>query len=107
MNWTDAQSFCREHHTELARARNMAENQEIQEVIPAGEYGWIGLFRDAWKWSDGRNSSFKHWNKDKPNNSGKKDQCAAAAMNTSGKWEDRNCDIKRVFVCYGGKCSSL
>ncbi|XP_061590775.1 macrophage mannose receptor 1-like [Cololabis saira] len=100
MNWTDAQHYCREHHTDLASVRNMIENQKIKGVIPAGEYVWIGLFRDSWKWSDGSKLSFMNWNKDEPDNSGENDTCAAAGVKNSGKWEDGNCVIKRPFICY-------
>ena len=107
MTWTEAQSFCRDHHTDLARARNMAENQEINNKIPAGERVWIGLYRNAWGWSDGSESWFRYWNTGEPNDSGNEGKCAAADMKNSGKWEDWSCDIKRAFVCYKGQCSGL
>ncbi|XP_045911447.1 macrophage mannose receptor 1-like [Micropterus dolomieu] len=102
MTWTEAQSYCREHFTDLASVRNMAENQKVKELVPAGGKVWIGLFRDSWKWSDGSNSSFRLWNQrtKEPNNNFKKEACVAAAFNYSGKWEDFNCDFKRASICY-------
>ncbi|XP_049436258.1 uncharacterized protein LOC125891228 isoform X3 [Epinephelus fuscoguttatus] len=49
MTWTEAQSHCRVNYTDLTSVRNMTENQKVQELIPAGERVWIGLFRDSWK----------------------------------------------------------
>ncbi|XP_059204940.1 lectin-like [Centropristis striata] len=99
MSWSEAQSYCREHHTDLASVRNMAENQKVQELIPEGvKYVWIGLFRDSWKWSDGSRSSFKNWMTEEP--TGFSQACAAADFSSSGGWGDENCDLKLPFVCY-------
>ncbi|GLD50623.1 macrophage mannose receptor 1-like protein, partial [Lates japonicus] len=100
MTWTEAQSYCRTHHTDLASVRNMEENQRVTEVIPSGQSVWIGLFRDSWKWSDGSNSSFRYWNEAAGEPNGAKENCAAADFKSSGKWEDRNCDQRRAFICY-------
>ncbi|KAK1898331.1 Aggrecan core protein [Dissostichus eleginoides] len=100
MNWTEAQSYCREHHTDLASVRNPAENQQLVELSPAGGYNaWIGLYRDSWKWSDGSNSSFKYWAENKPDLRAFK-VCVAAAFDNSGKWEDLDCGVKKPFICY-------
>ncbi|XP_071371179.1 macrophage mannose receptor 1-like [Centroberyx affinis] len=100
MTWTEAQSYCRQHHTDLASVRNPTENQKIQELMPAGLVGaWIGLSRDSWKWLDGSKSSFRNWNTVEPNNERKNGACVAAKF-SSGKWEDWNCDVTRTFICY-------
>ncbi|XP_059208033.1 C-type mannose receptor 2-like [Centropristis striata] len=101
MNWTEAQSYCREHHTDLASVRDLTENQKVQEVIPVRRGVWIGLFRDSWKWSGGSNSSFRRWLSGEPDNSGGKKDCAAADFSSSGRWLNRNCDEKYPFICYG------
>ncbi|KAK3554328.1 hypothetical protein QTP70_020815 [Hemibagrus guttatus] len=49
--WDEAQSYCRQYHTDLASARNSTENS----VVGAKHYGtwtWIGLRRDPWFWTD-------------------------------------------------------
>ncbi|KAI9515705.1 hypothetical protein NQZ68_023368 [Dissostichus eleginoides] len=108
MTWTEAQSYCREHHTDLASVRNPAENQQLVELLSGGRYdAWIGLYRDStnpnpnsWKWSDGSNSSFIYWKVNEPNYKGLK-ACVAAAFDNSGKWEDSDCGVEKPFICYG------
>ncbi|XP_070767149.1 macrophage mannose receptor 1-like [Enoplosus armatus] len=102
MTWTEAQSYCREHHTDLASVRNMAENQKVNELVPTGQTAWIGLSRDSWKWLDGSNSSFRYWNNDtkEPNNNVGAEACVAIDFNRFGRWADWKCDIKRAFICY-------
>ena len=74
-NWREAQSYCRQHHVDLASVRNQAENQQIQQMAPGG--AWIGLFREPWRWSDGSNSSFTRWNPGEPND-GREKRCTIA-----------------------------
>ncbi|XP_035994624.1 C-type lectin lectoxin-Phi1-like [Fundulus heteroclitus] len=100
MTWTAAQKYCRDHHSDLASVRNMTENQKIQQLVPAGDKVWIGLYRDTWKWSDGRNFSLSYWNSVEPNNKEPPEICVAAAFDAEGKWEDWPCEIKRTFICY-------
>ncbi|XP_078100956.1 hepatic lectin-like isoform X2 [Sander vitreus] len=98
MTWTKAQSYCRDHHTDLASVRNMAENQEVQAMLTGGGLYWIGLFGDSWKWSDGSTSSFRFWKTGQPDNNN--ETCVAADFSQSGTWEDWPCDMERAFICY-------
>ncbi|XP_078100820.1 secretory phospholipase A2 receptor-like [Sander vitreus] len=98
MSWSDAQTYCREHHTDLASVRNDADNQKILEAIPYLGIVWIGLFRDTWTWSDGSNSTFRFWKNGQPNYN---ETCVAADFSDSGKWGEWSCDWKRAFICYG------
>ncbi|KAK1898345.1 P-selectin [Dissostichus eleginoides] len=72
MTWTEAQSYCREHHTDLASVRNPAENQQLVELWSEGVY-------------DG--SAFT--------------ETPGSAFHDSGKWEDLDCGVKKPFICYG------
>nr|XP_054602242.1 macrophage mannose receptor 1-like [Nothobranchius furzeri] len=103
-NWTDAQSYCRQHHTDLASVRNLSENQQVKQLITSGQAAWIGLYRDTWKWSDGSNSSFTYWRSGEPN--GGTENCGAANLDVSGGWEDTGCEKKNYFVCYSGESPS-
>uniref|UniRef100_A0A668A8E8 C-type lectin domain-containing protein n=1 Tax=Myripristis murdjan TaxID=586833 RepID=A0A668A8E8_9TELE len=67
--WTEAQSHCRQHFTDLASVRNQSENEEIFSLVREANHRgavWIGLFRDEWKWSDGSAMSFTNWNTQRP-----------------------------------------
>ncbi|KAA8578139.1 hypothetical protein FQN60_017451, partial [Etheostoma spectabile] len=100
MTWTEAQNYCRTHHTDLASVRNMAENQKIQGVPSGGAYFWIGLFRDYLKWSDGSSSSFSFWKSGQPDIKNPNQTCVAADFSQSGAWEGWPCDVERAFICY-------
>ncbi|KAL2085784.1 hypothetical protein ACEWY4_019104 [Coilia grayii] len=98
--WRDAQRYCREKHTDLASVRNQRENDQIAAVErPGGGPVWIGLFRDAWEWSDGSSSSFRHWDLTEPNNA----LHACAEIWPSGLWNDEGCYKLRNFICYEGE----
>uniref|UniRef100_A0A8C7ZQS1 C-type lectin domain-containing protein n=1 Tax=Oryzias sinensis TaxID=183150 RepID=A0A8C7ZQS1_9TELE len=67
MNWTDAQSFCRDHHTDLISGPEQMKKLNgvsKNELFPdsQNDFIFIGLFRDAWQWSDGSSFSFRFWN---------------------------------------------
>ncbi|XP_066513059.1 macrophage mannose receptor 1-like [Hoplias malabaricus] len=62
--WPDAQSYCREHYTDLVNVSNQMMNDEIWGLSKSSQNNdnfWIGLFYDSWQWSDQSNSSFRYW----------------------------------------------
>uniref|UniRef100_A0A3Q4GGN4 C-type lectin domain-containing protein n=1 Tax=Neolamprologus brichardi TaxID=32507 RepID=A0A3Q4GGN4_NEOBR len=67
MSWSDAQSYCRQHHTDLASGLDQIYSEEfktLQNSTGSKVKLWIGLFRDSWRWSDGSNFSFRYWDMD-------------------------------------------
>ncbi|XP_072223101.1 macrophage mannose receptor 1-like [Leuresthes tenuis] len=102
MPWTEAQSYCRQHHTDLASIGNWSDIEDVKALIPPGTCVWIGLLKsysaDSWKLPNGSRSTFNHWKKGEPNDVD--ERCVAADFANDGKWEDWTCDSKMAFVCF-------
>ena len=70
--WKDAQSYCREHHSDLATISNMEDNNIAlkSKTNSTENFVWIGLNynnpQGAWRWSDSSNASFCNWNRGEP-----------------------------------------
>ncbi|MGH0171837.1 UNVERIFIED_CONTAM: hypothetical protein FKN15_061985 [Acipenser sinensis] len=99
--WTEAQQYCREHHTDLVSIKNASENEDLVKKAQ-GKTFWIGLFNEPWKWShQGDNYTFHTWNTGEPDNGGGSENCVV--MLKSGEWSDRGCNSPYPFFCYDGK----
>ncbi|KAK0139896.1 Aggrecan core protein [Merluccius polli] len=73
MTWQDAQSYCRERHSDLATISNSRDNNiALKSKTNSAENDvWIGLNNNntqgAWRWSeDSSDASFYNWNKGPP-----------------------------------------
>uniref|UniRef100_A0A3Q1ILZ5 C-type lectin domain-containing protein n=1 Tax=Anabas testudineus TaxID=64144 RepID=A0A3Q1ILZ5_ANATE len=98
-NWTEAQSYCRIHYTDLASVRNQAENDQMSMMLTQG--AWIGLYRNSWKWSDGSSLSFSYWYPGHAPTATTTDSCVAAFYS---KWTNRDCTFHYYFLCFVGDC---
>uniref|UniRef100_A0AAV2KSV3 C-type lectin domain-containing protein n=1 Tax=Knipowitschia caucasica TaxID=637954 RepID=A0AAV2KSV3_KNICA len=95
--WSEAQQFCRTHHTDLMSGLDQYKLfQEQNLTLPS--WCWIGLFRDTWSWSDRSDSSFRNWNSHTSINPLTK-KCAA--LGAEGRWESDDCELKKSFICEG------
>ncbi|XP_056596212.1 macrophage mannose receptor 1-like [Triplophysa dalaica] len=103
--WREAQSFCRQNHTDLTSVRNQTKNEDIQNIINNTDKSvWIGLFRDSWEWSDNSDSTFRNWMSTEPNNhGGLSEECTEVKMSAQGQWNDAGCQHKSTFVCHEDK----
>nr|XP_033465046.1 C-type mannose receptor 2-like [Epinephelus lanceolatus] len=100
MSWPQAQSYCREHHTDLVSGDQQLEDNEFKREYKSNKYVWIGLFRDSWRWSDGSSFSFRYRGPQFNDDSGS-ERCAVTMLNDGGRWRDEHCDEKKPFFCYG------
>ncbi len=110
MNWTEAQRYCREKHTDLVTINDIQEQNDIKQAIQRVNSGadrvWIGL-KDAWIWSlsdsdfyRGDESQYRNWGSGQPQGDG---DCVF--MNNDGQWHDVGCSTTRHFICYNGEFS--
>ncbi|XP_039896575.1 tenascin-X-like isoform X6 [Simochromis diagramma] len=96
VNWTDAQSFCRNNYVDLASIRNQTENQKIA-VLANGVFVWIGLYRQK-VWSDGTDYLFQYWASGQPDSGN--ERCVAADFSDSGRWSDELCSNNFPSICF-------
>nr|XP_024655567.1 putative C-type lectin domain family 20 member A [Maylandia zebra] len=106
VTWTQAQSYCRQHHTDLASGLDQIYSEEfktLQNSKAPKVNLWIGLFRDSWRWSDGSNFSFRYWDMDSFNDGLNNRKCATTLLERSGRWSSAGCDQRKPFFCYDDK----
>ncbi len=101
--WSNAQSHCRQHYTDLPTIHNSAENNQINQIILSGYYIWIGLFQDSWEWSDKWILFFRHWAAGQPSDSSGSGNCVGMSRAHSGRWAQYSCDLESPFICHGGE----
>ncbi|KAK1166730.1 secretory phospholipase A2 receptor-like [Acipenser oxyrinchus oxyrinchus] len=71
--WSEAQSYCREHYTDLVSIRSAQEVEKINTTVQdvQTERVWIGLFRNntsqQWQWSNGDYFMYLNWENNAPN----------------------------------------
>ncbi|XP_039897022.1 C-type mannose receptor 2-like isoform X2 [Simochromis diagramma] len=101
MNWTQAQSYCRFYHTDLASGLDQVDGEEMKTLFNNHTFSaWVGLFRDSWRWSDGSDFSFRYWDMELFNDKQSNKTCAMTLLNRSGKWSSDECDKEKPFFCY-------
>ncbi|XP_048034378.1 macrophage mannose receptor 1-like [Megalobrama amblycephala] len=101
-NWTEAQRYCRDKHTDLASVRNESENNQIMQLTSPNDT-WIGLHR-LWVWSDNSTSTFTHWKPGEPDiKENRHDICTSIDTQHKDGWIDDPCTNLYHFMCYDDK----
>ncbi|XP_014827776.1 PREDICTED: C-type mannose receptor 2-like [Poecilia mexicana] len=101
--WQKAQIYCRENHTDMISGTKQLQDARSANVLNSvgnETHVHFGLFRDAWKWSDGSSFSFRYWHKGFNNQQPNSGQCAMFKFNNKGRWRNENCTAKKHFICY-------
>uniref|UniRef100_A0A3Q3GGX6 C-type lectin domain-containing protein n=1 Tax=Labrus bergylta TaxID=56723 RepID=A0A3Q3GGX6_9LABR len=99
MNWTDAREYCRNHHTDLAMMLTEPEARDLG-TVKGPHRVWIGMYREPWRWSDNRNSSFKNWGRGEPSNYASAQYCVYFYRDKT--WGDSECSKLFPFWCQTG-----
>ncbi|XP_047665740.1 C-type lectin lectoxin-Enh6-like [Tachysurus fulvidraco] len=97
MSWTEAQTYCRTFHTDLASALNQTDNDLLQQIARDQGASWIGLFRDTWKWSDGTEPTNLLWDSGQPNNYYRNEDCGDLYRRS---FTDRDCTETYYSICH-------
>lgn len=95
MSWTEAQTYGRTFHTDLARALDQTDNDLLQQMAHDQGASWIGLFRDTWKWSDGTNPTNLLWDSGQANNYYRNEGDLYR-----GSFTDRDCNEPYYSICH-------
>lgn len=72
--------------------------QENSQTLNPSANVWFGLFKDAWLWSDGAETSFRYWQTGQSYSG----NCVSAESAQQGRWIQADCNQKTNFVCHGG-----
>lgn len=96
-SWSQAQFYCRTHHTDLASDLNATEHSTILGVIGQRNTVWIGLIRHLWMWSDQSAKSYTPWVSGQPSYFVGPDSCGYFS---AGGTFDSTCSNLMPFFCY-------
>uniref|UniRef100_A0A3B4AE41 C-type lectin domain-containing protein n=1 Tax=Periophthalmus magnuspinnatus TaxID=409849 RepID=A0A3B4AE41_9GOBI len=99
MDWTSAQTYCRQKYTDLVTVYDDQENQELTELAPNTNMNiWIGLRHkvNKWRWSMGDpplsdNKYETIWAPTQPDNKFGDQHCAEVFAGTFTGVFDREC----------------
>ncbi|XP_043954245.1 macrophage mannose receptor 1-like [Gambusia affinis] len=101
MNWSSAQTYCRNNFIDLATIKNDTDNKKVESLVPGYYSPWIGLFRDPnFHWSDGSSVVFTSWDLVMNPLGSMTVICGATSYARSGNWKFLPCETQLPFVCY-------
>uniref|UniRef100_A0A3P9L1H3 C-type lectin domain-containing protein n=1 Tax=Oryzias latipes TaxID=8090 RepID=A0A3P9L1H3_ORYLA len=119
LNWTEAQTFCRQKYTDLATIENSEEMDQLMNTTLSAEYTpefWVGLYSEIkWRWSDGftgniTDNNYNNWASQDSSNALGGQICMIALWHDVDSthpqhyhWNDSSCSSLLPFVCNKGK----
>ncbi|KAL0994947.1 hypothetical protein UPYG_G00129750 [Umbra pygmaea] len=114
MNWTEAQSYCRETYTDLATITNPEELSSLNILINSrglsANQAWIGLKYYSWRWSledTETDGIINGWPGGYPWSqialTPDMDGLQECAYVQDGVWVLSSCNSNWYFVCYDGR----
>lgn len=98
--WHDSNTYCKEHHTGLARIQTEEENEQVMSLAN-GTHAWIGLTLWEWSWSDGLYPKYVPWIHKRPLNT---PGFGCSFLNITKQpptISESSCAATLPFVCYG------
>uniref|UniRef100_A0A3Q4I8G9 C-type lectin domain-containing protein n=1 Tax=Neolamprologus brichardi TaxID=32507 RepID=A0A3Q4I8G9_NEOBR len=101
--WTEAQSYCREHFTDLVTIYNSNINQLLVTMAQNIDWAWTGLYNDLYSWKC--KHEFLIWANGQPDCANAKEYCVALQGQT--QMNDRPCGDSYPFLCYDGRKNDL
>jgi len=100
--YSDALSYCRSYHVDLASIHSSIENALVAALCPNNYFVsgcWIGgsdaASEGTWTWSDSTEWNYENWRSGEPSTSGSQDYLL---INYNGEWYDTSSGT-RPFVC--------
>lgn len=103
LNWTEAETFCKQQGGHLATITSEAENNAIKQLLEnaAMDRYWIGAKRtnDKWAWVSNEDFQYTNWYVNEPNNTLGIENYLEIYNNTG--WNDnKNCRLANGgFIC--------
>uniref|UniRef100_A0A672PIH6 C-type lectin domain-containing protein n=1 Tax=Sinocyclocheilus grahami TaxID=75366 RepID=A0A672PIH6_SINGR len=88
--WTEAQSYCKKYHTDLATIQSDEDRYKIQEIAISAKFqnrAWMGLYDGvfAWRWSyQDLNIDYKYWAPTEETTSRTQRRCGV--IRNTGSW---------------------
>ncbi|XP_016342396.1 macrophage mannose receptor 1 isoform X2 [Sinocyclocheilus anshuiensis] len=107
--WAEAQSYCREKHTDLATVQSDEDRAKLKEAANAVSFrsvAWIGFYKVFWLWSHQNTIiSYAKWGNQEPNLLKTHEACAT--VSEYGQWSDISCTELKYFFCQTDKQAEL
>ncbi|XP_058866607.1 macrophage mannose receptor 1-like [Acipenser ruthenus] len=96
MNWTAAQTHCRDKYTDLATVHSQEEVKQLSDILNTSTNAWIGMYRDVsenWQWSNGDEVTYNT----------RRVKLFCATVSKDRDWTDSVCHDTKHFICYDSR----